>query len=199
MNPDWIQVIINSIIIIIYFFMLLSSNKMVRETKGMAEETKITRQQAYRPEVIAHIKEEDEYLYFRIQNVGTRPAFNIHIQIENYFYNTEHEGKSERHEMFFKQMPSTIRDVEKDIYLLAPNQSIESYMGIRELIVKRNLNVERNVKLTYFNYEDKVFVEEYILSLDDFSKKSFFKKDKLGEIASELKEIRKEMYKMKDI
>lgn len=197
MNTDWAQVIINSTILLIYFFMLVSSNRMVRKTKEMVEETKTAREQAYRPEVIAYVREENEFLYFRVQNVGSRPAFNIHIQIKNYFYNTEHSGKSERYEKFFKQIPNTVRDVEKNIHLLAPSQCIESYMGLREFIVKRNLNVERNVKITYINYEGEMYLEEYTLSTNDFTKKSYFKKDNLEEISNELKKISTIMNKMK--
>lgn len=198
MNADWAQVIINSLIVLIYFLMLRSNIKMMKGTKQMAEETKNTRQQAYRPEVIAYIREENEALYFRVQNVGTRPAFDIHLYIENYFYNTEHEGKKDRHNMFFEQSPNSIRDVEKIIYFLAPNQSIESYMGIREDIIKRNLNIKRNVTITYFNYEREIYIEEYALSTDDFIKKSYYKKDNLETISYELKEIKSKINKTKD-
>ncbi len=189
------QVIINGIILLIYFFMLLTNFKMVRETKGMAQEAIITREQAYRPEVIAYIREENEFLYFHVQNIGARPALNIHIQIKNYFYNTEHEGNSEQHEAFFKQIPGTTRDVEKDISLLAPNQDIESYMGFREYIVQKNLNVNRTLQITYFNYEEELYTEEYTLSLNDFARKAHFKEDNLEVIANELKKIKEKINK----
>lgn len=198
MDPDQIQVmqvIINGIILLIYFFMLLTNFKMVRETKGMAQEAIITREQAYRPEVIAYIREENEFLYFHVQNIGARPALNIHIQIKNYFYNTEHEGNSEQHEAFFKQIPGTTRDVEKDISLLAPNQDIESYMGFREYIVQKNLNVNRTLQITYFNYEEELYTEEYTLSLNDFARKAHFKEDNLEVIANELKKIKEKINK----
>lgn len=199
MNTELILIIINSTVLFIYFFMLRTNNKMVVETKEMVRETKLTREQAYRPEIIAFFREENELLFFCIQNTGTRTAYDIHIEINDFFLGTRLGGNSKEHEKFFYQTPKTIRDVEKIISLLAPNQKIESFAGIREIILEKNLKYgysERNVKITYRDVEGKLYIEEYILCLEDFSKRPFFKKDNLEEIAIELRKLRKEISKI---
>ncbi len=163
MSTEWIQVIINSIIIVIYFLMLVSNKRMVEETKEMAKETRESRLQAYRPEIIAFIRQEDDYLYFQIKNIGTRSAHNISLEIKNFFSGTELEGGNR----FFNQSYGTVRDVEKNIVFLAPGQSIESFMGISKILSQESL-YECPVTIEYSNLEKLKYNDSYNLSLKDF-------------------------------
>ncbi|MYL50266.1 hypothetical protein GLV98_12280 [Halobacillus litoralis] len=170
MSAEWTGVLINGLIVIIYLMTLRSSHKMVKETKDMARETKISREESYRPEVIAYFREENGLLYFTIKNNGTRPAFNIHLFIEKFFSNNHLEGDMK----FFKVVRGSIRDVEKEIKLLAPNQSIEAFFGINREFQQRDqrggLIAECPIEISYYNYEGDFYKENYNLTLRDFFK-----------------------------
>ncbi|SDC00878.1 hypothetical protein SAMN05421734_103336 [Pelagirhabdus alkalitolerans] len=196
---DLTQIIINSLILFIYFFMLYENVKMTKETKLMTLEAKETREQAYRPEVIAFIKEENELLYFCIKNTGVRTAFDTHLLIPQFFNNTSFDGRKEVHEKFFTKVPNSIRDVEKSISLLAPGQSLQAFMGVRQIIFEKNaIDLNRTVKLTYSNSEGNLYIEEYTISVGDFSKVSHFKENHLKEIAHNTRLISEKMPKQND-
>lgn len=172
--------------------MLKSNHEMINETKEMAKETKETRQQAYRPEVIAFIRHKEEELYFQIKNIGTRPAFNISIEIEQFFSDTLLEGKR-----FFNQnsKQGKPRDVEKKIYLLAPDQEVETYMGVRGILARGDGDLESCVKIIYSNSEEQQYTEEYTLSLSDFIDIELPSNQGITGVVEELSKLRLELSK----
>lgn len=153
------MLLINLSFIVIYILTLRANLRMVSEAK-------LTRSEAYRPEVIAYIRQEDDLLFFQINNVGARPAFNIHLRVNQVFSNTELE--LQENNKFFKQVPNTTRDVQKDINLLAPSQSIETFLGDSTELISQQDAEGSPLELTYHDSEGNSYTENYIISLSDF-------------------------------
>lgn len=191
---DWAQVSLNGILVTVNVVLVVIYIKMLKSNIKMVEEASITRYEAYRPEVIAFIREEEGLLFFQIKNTGSRPAYNIHFKIEQLFYNTEIENQKK----FIKQIPNTIRDVYKEIHLLAPQQSIETLLGVNEVLLKyNNDHPGSQLDLKYFDTEGKKYNVSYTISITDFEKTNFYLQNELDRVGNEIELLRKEISKQK--
>ena len=166
MTFEEITLIINGAVLLINLSFIVIYILTLRANLRMVSEAKLTRSEAYRPEVIAYIRQEDDLLFFQINNVGARPAFNIHLRVNQVFSNTELE--LQENNKFFKQVPNTTRDVQKDINLLAPSQSIETFLGDSTELISQQDAEGSPLELTYHDSEGNSYTENYIISLSDF-------------------------------
>ncbi|UOQ43729.1 hypothetical protein MUN89_17865 [Halobacillus salinarum] len=210
MSTAWISIIVSGALnvsfLVIYFLTLRENKKMVTETREMTEEARLTRAQSYRPEVFVYIREVAYGLYFTIENIGTRPAFDVYLTLEPLFSTyTQLEG----HTIFFKKKNDrSIRNVEKSIKVIAPDQKFESYVGLRPEILKEGedtreretldrSSLESPVKITYLDSEKLEYKDEYLISLYDFAKIEGTREAGLGDITNELARLRTEISKIR--
>lgn len=198
---EWIMVGITLIYSVVTFCIL-------RSNKDSVKEMKISRDLAYRPEIIAFFYEKQGGLYFQIKNIGSRaafdttitinPGFNIHtyLDYENFMEINHDETNGSYHK--------------KEIKLLAPNQQLETFVAIQQQIInsynesikitKQNEDsLDAKINLSYYDYNKKnSFKETYPVTLLDFQKDNGIRINGTHEAVKELSQLNKNLLKIKD-
>lgn len=151
-----------------------------RANKKSVDEMKLTRELAYRPEVIAFFYEKHGGLYFQIKNIGSRVAFNTKVRIDPVFNIFTYTAENNFMTVHAEQGRPTYE--EKNIKVLAPNQSLETFVGVENEILnyyyksvetnERNKDsLESTIELIYYSYnKDKKYQEKYDVTLLDYQK-----------------------------
>jgi hypothetical protein len=165
-------VIITGIYAIFTVLIWYSNKRSAKATENTLEETRLARQLAHRPEVIAFFYKERGILYFQIKNIGSRLAFDTKVKIDPifnlYVFLTKHN--------FMQKIERTLQ---KDIKVLAPDQKLENFVQVyNEMMSMYYKYIEDHpeekeildsiIFLTYYDYEGNKYEESYDISLLDF-------------------------------
>lgn len=168
---EWFMIVITAIYALITFFIWRANKKSV-------DEMKLSRELAYRPEVIAFFYEKQGGLYFQIKNIGSRAAFDTTVMINPSFNIHTHIGDKNFMEVDYDKTKGSY--YKKKIKLLAPNQYLETFVGIQDEIIKGHNKSSENVienkedlegiiELNYYNYgKEAEYKENYDVTLSDY-------------------------------
>ena len=198
---EWLMVIITAIYSFVTILIFIANKESVSEMK-------LSRNLAYRPEIIAFFYEEKGGLYFQIKNIGSRAAFDINVKIDPIFNIYTYTG--ENNFMTIHSGPGHKTYEEKKIKIFAPNQQLETFVGIQHKIINQYENsieiskqnedsLDSKIELSYYDYERKNhFKESYDVTLLDFQKHNGIKINGIHEGVKELNELNKNLLKIKN-
>lgn len=197
---EWFMFGITAIYALLTFFIWRSNKKSV-------EEMKLSRELAYRPEVIAFFYEKQGGLYFQIKNIGSRAAFDTIVKINPIF--NMHTYTNENNFMTVHSGQGFDTYEEKRIKLLAPNQYLETFVGVQSEIINsyyksietdiRNKgSLDTIIELSYNSYgEGKEYKEYYDVTLLDYQSHKGIRIHGVHEGVKELDKINKNLSEIK--
>lgn len=211
---DWLMIGITAVYALLTFFIWRANKNSVKEMKLARQETVLAREEmviarelAYRPEIIAFFYEKQGGLYFQIKNIGTRVAFDTVVKINPIFnmYTYIHENNF----MTVHSGQGFNTYEEKEIKVLAPNQYLETFVGVQSEIVNAYYkSVEENIEnkgsldakidLSYYSYGKKEkFKEDYDVTLLDYQSHKGIRIYGVHEGVKELDKINKNLSEIK--
>ena len=199
--------IITAIYALLTYLIWRSNTNSVKEMKLAREEMILVRELAYRPEIIAFFYEKQGGLYFQIKNIGSRTAFDTTVRINPTFnmYTFTHENNF----MTVHSGQGFDTYEEKRIKVLAPNQYLETFVGVHSEIVNAyNKSVEENIEnkgsldtkiyLSYYSYDkENNFKEDYDVTLLDYQSSKGIRIYGVHEGVKELDKINKNLSEIK--
>lgn len=194
---DILLVVITGIYALLTALIWMSNKKSTDLTEKMLEETRITRNLAYRPEVIAFFYKRSGVLYFQIKNIGSRLALDVTVTIDPAFKQYVFLTRED----FMKKKDLYL---EKKMKVLAPDQKVESYVQTyKEMLDNYNDSIRMNeqnsdslnstVYLSYRDYDGKIYKENYGVTLLDYGHHRGVIKYGLHEGVIALQKIEKKM------